>query len=216
VGDASRLLKLTGFLVRDLARLAEVDFQPVPDELEQRFSLASSELPGEALPAAGEFRLGGVVDRVDRDPEGRELVLDYKRSDKHSEPPDSDAPALFQLALYALARARDSRGEVLGAAYHALDKDRPFRGYFREELREATAPWSVGGSRASATGGHWLDAEAWEAWLENVSRRLKEIVAEIRAGALNPAPLKGEETCRYCDFRPLCRWEADREEAEHG
>lgn len=204
-GDARRRRVLVGFLGRDAARREASGFGPHAGSLEHRFKLEAGELPGESLPNCGDFGLGGVIDRVDIDAEGRELVLDYKRGDNATEAPDAESPSLFQLALYAIARARDG-GQVAGAAYCSLKKAKPFRGYYRETIREAIAPWSVGGAKGSANGGHWLDAEAWEDWLGHVSRRLREIVGEIRGGLLAPAPRRGEDSCKNCSIRDLCRW----------
>ncbi len=210
-GDLRRRRALLGFLRRDLERQEESGFRPGgPQDLEWRFEMQAAELPGRAGHGGGEFSLTGVVDRVDRDQEGRELVLDYKRGVKRTESPETDLPALFQLALYAIARrARD--GRPAGAAYYSMKEGKPLRGYFREEIRGASAPWSPGASGRSEQGGHWMDETAWTGWLESVSARLREIVAEIREGRLAPAPREGEKTCRHCDYRALCRWSPDEE-----
>ncbi len=211
IGDARRRRALQGFLIRDLERQEESGFRPAGSaDLEWGFKMREDELPGAPDAAAGAFSLEGFVDRVDRDPEGRELVLDYKRGVKHSEPPDTESPALFQLALYAIARSARG-GRPVGAAYYSLREGKPLRGYFREQIRAASAPWSTGASGRSEKGGHWLDDQAWADWLESVSRRLREIVVEIREGRLAPNPRLGKSTCKYCDYHGLCRWSPDAE-----
>jgi ATP-dependent helicase/nuclease subunit B len=140
---------------------------------------------------------------VDVDAVGRELVLDYKSGKAESEPPDAALPRLFQLALYAVARSREAT--VAGAAYCQLRAAKPLRGYFRADAQPQLEPWTI----HSAQGGHWLDAEAWDAWLAQVARRLRDIVGAIRGGLLAPDPRKGLETCGRCALRPLCRWEEE-------
>ena len=199
-----RLRVLRSFLERDLRRLATSGYRPAPESLERAFTLESVELAGEER--AAPFRVSGTVDRVDGGPAGGGLVIDYKRSKKDSEAPDAEAPRLFQLALYAMAQ----RGEALGAVYCALREGKPFRGYLRAEERDALADWIVGGRKGSPKGGHWLEAAEWDAWLEHMGQRLRELVESIRAGRLDAAPAeKVEDTCARCGLGQLCRWRAE-------
>ena len=121
---------------------------------------------------------------------------------------DAEAPRLFQLALYALAQ----RGEAIGAAYCALPEDKPLRGYFKTEACDVLAHWIRGDAARAKRRGCWLYAAAWAAWPARVSRRVRELVAQIRAGRLEAAPVEGAETCKRCDFAQLCRWQADETE----
>ncbi|MBM4117107.1 hypothetical protein FJ251_05085 [bacterium] len=204
-GDARRLRLIEGFLARDAARLAATGFAPQADALEARFALPLAELPGGPAPGDEGVLLTGIVDRVDRDAEGRELVLDYKRGETRIEPPDAEAPGLFQLALYAWARSREA--SLAGAAYCSLREAKPLRGYFQPDFETALTPFTV----ASEQGRHWLDAAAWSAWLARVAQRLRAIVGEIRGGLLAPRPREGLATCERCELRLLCRWEEDAE-----
>lgn len=202
-GDRRRLRLLEGFLARDAERLAATGFAPQPDALETHFALPLGELPGGPEPSDAGVLLSGVVDRVDRDGEGRELVLDYKRGETRVEPPDTEAPRLFQLALYAWARSRAAR--VAGSAYCSLREAKPLRGYFAPDLETVLKPYAVGGKQ----GQHWLDEAAWADWLAQVARRLRAIVGEIRDGLLAPRPRAGISTCEHCEARPFCRWEEE-------
>lgn len=204
-GDQRRLRLLEGFLARDAARLAATGFAPQPDALETRFALPLAELPGGPAPADAGVLLSGIVDRVDRDGAGRELVLDYKRGTTRVEPPETEAPRLFQLALYAWARSREA--SVAGAAYCSLREAKPLRGYFAPDLEAALKPYAVGGKQ----GQHWLNEAEWADWLGQVARHLRAIVGEIRGGLLAPRPREGLKTCERCEARPFCRWEEDEE-----
>ncbi|MCP4547752.1 MAG: hypothetical protein GY835_14925 [bacterium] len=191
-----RLRVLTAFLVRDLERLRQTGAEPDVQALERLFTLESRDLAG-ADPATPEFDLVGVIDRVDKLPDGARLVIDYKRSKRMIEEPDLDHPNLFQLALYGLAEG----AAVAGSAYCALKEKKPLRGYFDESMKDALGPWVVRGPRGS----HWLDDAGWQAWLSNVCRRIMAVAAEIEAGRFAPIPIDGERTCPYCDFAQLCR-----------
>ena len=211
VENLRRLRTLALFLERDLERLAVTGFRPDPGSLEGSFEIPSQRLAGEEL---GEpFRIVGRVDRVDaRESDGSRLVLDYKRSEKNTEPPGAESPRLFQLALYSLAIDEGASG----AAYCALNRKRALRGYFRELLRDATARWSVGGGGQGRQGGHWLDDAGWRAWQESVAIRIREIVAAVRAGDFAALPIDEEKTCRTCDFGQLCRVATAARAAEGG
>ena len=202
-GDTRRLRLLEGFLARDAERIAACGFAPRAGGAEARFALPLAELPGGPDPADAGVVVTGIVDRVDVDGEGRELVLDYKSGQAVTERPDTALPRRFQLALYALARSREAA--VAGAAYCQLQAANPLRGYFRADLKPQLGPWTV----HSEKGGHWLDDEAWTAWLALVGTRLREIVGAIRDGRLEPLPREGLDSCGRCALRPLCRWEEE-------
>jgi len=202
-----RLRKLQLFIERDQRRIASTGFRPDPEALELRFELDGSELP---VPGKG-FSLKGFIDRVDRDAKGRELVLDYKRSGKNSEPPELAPPTLFQLPLYALGR----KGAVAGAAYCSLKHPKPFRGYFRSELKPLLADWAVRVDGKNRKGGHFLGEDEWELWLRKVSARILELVALIGEGRMDPAPIEGESTCDKCELTRLCSWADDAKGGIH-
>jgi ATP-dependent helicase/nuclease subunit B len=196
--DPRRLRRLRLFIERDQLRMAATGFHPDPDSLEIGFEMDASELP---VPGDG-FSLRGYIDRVDRDAEGRELVLDYKRSGKNSEPPDTDPPTLFQLPLYAMGR----KTEVAGTAYFSVKDTKPFRGYFHQDQQAVQDDWAVKVSTRNRFGAHFLDAQSWNDWLKSVSTRIHELVELIRAGNLDPNPVQGEKTCEKCNFKRMCSW----------
>ncbi len=202
-GDARRLRLLAGFLARDAARIAACGFSPRPGGAELRFALPLAELPGGPDAADAGVLVTGVVDRVDADAAARELVIDYKRGKTEIEPPATEAPRRFQLALYAIARGREA--PLAGAAYCQLREAKPLRGYFSADLKPQLEAWATRGDQGS----HWLDAERWDAWLAQVAQRLRGIVVAIRGGQLDPTPRDGLDTCRCCALRPLCRWEEE-------
>ena len=105
-------------------------WQQTRDEIEkniERSVIALAELPGDFIPAyfearffgssslkvsegSDEFRLHGVADRVDRDPDGRLRVIDYKSAGPSSYSKRAlEKGERLQLPLYALAM-RDALG----------------------------------------------------------------------------------------------------------
>ncbi len=64
--------------------------------------------------------LHGAIDRVDRAPDGRALVIDYKLSGSVTPREKFEEQAKLQLPLYLLAVAEHWGGEPVGGLYHPL------------------------------------------------------------------------------------------------
>src|SRR4051812_20189041 len=106
-------------LERFLAEEAERDgggFEPWL--LEARFG----EHPDAERPVLdlGGWGLHGAVDRVDRDPSGRAVVVDYKLATTVTAREKFEERAKLQLPLYLLAIAEHWGGDPVGALYFAL------------------------------------------------------------------------------------------------
>ena len=94
------------------------------------------------------WRLHGAIDRIDRSPDGRALVHDYKVASRVTPAAKFEEDGKLQLQLYALA-ARDLWGvEPVGALYHPLraTRDRSPRGLVLEEEREELASYPLVGT----------------------------------------------------------------------
>ncbi|HEY8082103.1 MAG TPA: PD-(D/E)XK nuclease family protein [Solirubrobacterales bacterium] len=167
----------------------------------------------------GGWRLHGAIDRVDRDPDGRALVIDYKLSSKVAPRSKLEEEAKLQLQLYMVAVAEQWGAVPVGGLYHPLRggaKRRP-RGVVLDEAAEELAPY-----RLSKT--DLVDQEGFEELLADARRRASEIVARMRRGDIrrDPGPrpgLSGHNVCpSFCDFAPICRRdrapEVDDEEDE--
>jgi ATP-dependent helicase/DNAse subunit B len=152
------------------------------------------------------WRLHGAIDRVDRAPDGRALVLDYKLSSRVSSQGKLEEEAKLQLQLYLIAVAELWGGEIVGGLYHPLraTSERRPRG-----LVLAGAAEDLAGYGLSAT--DRVDAERFEELIEEARRRAGEIVARMRAGRIerDPGPragLRGHGVCPpFCEFAPICR-----------
>lgn len=199
------LARIEGLLARFLAEEAGRDtggFEPWM--LEAGFS-ESAENGQPALEIDG-WRLHGAIDRVDRAPDGRALVLDYKLSSKVSPREKLEEEAKLQLQLYLIAVAELWDAEVVGGLYQPLraTSERRPRGFVREDAATDLAGYGL--SRTDR-----VDGEELEALLVDARRRAGEIVARMRAGQIDrdPGPRRGlrdHGICPpFCEFAPICR-----------
>ncbi|HEX8752280.1 MAG TPA: PD-(D/E)XK nuclease family protein [Solirubrobacterales bacterium] len=185
--------------------------------LEARFG----EHPDAERPALdlGGWGLHGAVDRVDRSPDGRAVVLDYKLASQVTPREKFEERAKLQLPLYLLAVAEHWGAEPVGGLYHPLrgtSMRRP-RGVVSTAVAERLASYRLYPKDV-------VEPEELEELLEDSRRRAAEIVRRIRGGEIrrDPGPrpgLRGHDVCpAYCTFAPICRrdraprHEEDREE----
>jgi superfamily I DNA/RNA helicase/RecB family exonuclease len=150
-----------------------------------RFELGRGLAP-EVLAVERRFRfdlggttISGVIDRVDRRPDGRLRLVDYKTA-RHPMS-QKEAQEDLQLGLYALAARAvaelASLGEVAELTYLF---PRPEKDVVRRE--QVVAPGHADATR----------------------ERVRRLVAEIAAEHFDPSP---DADCLFCEFKSLCsRW----------
>jgi ATP-dependent helicase/DNAse subunit B len=150
--------------------------------------------------------LHGAIDRVDRDGEGRALVIDYKLSGQVTAREKLEQEAKLQLQLYLIAVAELWDGEPVGGLYHPLrgTSSRRPRGVVLDEAAAELDGYGL--SRTDV-----VDRAGFEQALADARRRAGEIVARMRRGDIrrDPGPragLRGHGVCPpYCDFASICR-----------
>lgn len=147
------------------------------------------------------------IDRVDRLPDGRLLLIDYKSSRHGPAEWMNDRPREPQLPLYAVAL-----GSSVGAiAYAVLRRGEcGFAGLADGEtenlpLAEA-AQWL---EKQGLAGLSWDDLRSL--WREKLETHARDFVQ----GRADVDPRDGEDTCRYCTFHPLCRIDELRRGERH-
>jgi RecB family exonuclease len=150
--------------------------------------------------------LHGAIDRVDRAPDGRAVVIDYKLSGAVTPREKFEEQAKLQLPLYLLAVAEHWSANPAGGLYH------PLRATSVRRPRGVVAADS-----AADLHGYGLydrdvvEAEELEELLADSRRRAGEIVARMRGGEIrrDPGPrrgLRGHDVCpAFCTFAPICR-----------
>jgi ATP-dependent helicase/DNAse subunit B len=167
----------------------------------------------------GGWGLHGAVDRVDRSPDGRAVVLDYKLSGQVTPREKFEERAKLQLPLYLLAVAEHWGAQPVGALYHPLrgTSSRRPRGVVSAEVAAELAGYGLYGNDV-------VEPEALAELLEESRQRAGAIVARIRSGDIrrDPGPragLRGHDVCpAWCTFAPICRrdrsprFEEDRED----
>jgi ATP-dependent helicase/DNAse subunit B len=172
--------------------------------LEARFGIGEeAERPSLDL---GGWGLHGAIDRVDRAPDGRALVHDYKLASSVTARDKFEERAKLQLPLYLLAAQSHWGAEPVGGIYH------PLRGTSNRRPRGVVAKGSAGDlSGYDLYRGDVVEEEALEELLEETRERAAAIVGRIRAGEIrrDPGPregLRGHDVCpTWCTFAPICR-----------
>ncbi|MDE2899904.1 MAG: PD-(D/E)XK nuclease family protein [Chloroflexota bacterium] len=196
-------------ILQDLDRFLEDDARyraeegMLPRRAEYQFGFGGDAPVSLALPAGGEVRFRGFIDRVDATADGlRAVVMDYKTGSTFSFRKMKDDPLLagkkLQLPIYALA------------VRETLLPDAKLRAEY----------WFV------SSGG---SAEHYAVDLDAVETKFRETVEVIATGVRGgvfpavpgPAGQGGEaENCRFCDFKRVCPtnrqalWERKRESPE--
>jgi probable DNA repair protein len=148
--------------------------------------------------------LGGIQvrirpDRVDRLPDGSELIIDYKTRQTSVNEWTTERPDEPQLPLYSATHDHQLAGVVFGQLKAG---DLRFRGW-------TSAPGIV--PRVESTDLAFMVGE-WRTVLERLA-------GEFRAGHAEAGPKDRSKSCRYCSLAGLCRVAecyslGDEEEAE--
>jgi len=156
--------------------------------------------------ALDDWALHGAIDRVDRDPAGCALVLDYKLSGQVTPREKLEERAKLQLQLYLLAVAEHWGGVPVGGLYHPMrgtSVRRP-RGAVLDSAAEALASYRL-------YDGDLVGEEELEELLGEARERAGRIVARMRTGDVrrDPGPRQGlrdHDVCpTWCQFAPICR-----------
>ena len=170
--------ELTEVLRRTLEELIAIaaDYEPLVPEL--AFGLRGKP----PLIIRGEetvLQLRGYIDRVDRAPDGRLRIIDYKAGSTPISPRDLTEGKRLQLPLYALAAQAALTEEVDSGFY-----------------------WHIGSARPSTLKLEDFDGGV-ESAIETAVDYALEIVAAVRAGRFAPTP--SHDGCpRFCPAAAFC------------
>ena len=153
-----------------------------PFGFEQNFGI--KEAPPLKFDIDGDIvQIHGLIDRLDKNPEGRLRVIDYKSGSSHLSPLDLLNGSRLQLPIYALA------------AQDALELGEVEEGFY----------WSINDAKASAiklSSFKYGDIKGPDAAYKLVSEHIKDVLESTRAG--NFAPKTPDGGCpEYC---PAISW----------
>ena len=172
--------RLHNAMLEDLRAFTESDEWPRAEfqsRMEEKFS----------LPLDGSLTINGKIDRLDTARDGRAYVIDYKYSNAQTTRGKRDDDNLLQAPLYLMAAEQVFGVRPAGMFYVGLKGGVQYVGWSATPLLKSyPLP---------------------ENWLELARERTLRLVAEIRAGRVEPSPANPDH-CRYCEYRDVCRVEA--------
>ncbi len=144
----------------------------------------------------GRLRLDTRMDRIDRLPDGRRALIDYKSG--AADPRDwlGERPDAPQLPIYVVSDLK-TPAAVLFA--QLLTGDLAFRG-FAEQGGLVPGVAAYGTARKQA-----VDPQDWPALLEHWRTAVTALAEEFVQGEARVDPKYQGDTCRYCHLQALCR-----------
>jgi probable DNA repair protein len=167
-------------------RIAERALQH--DQARSPFEVLACETPIEMQ--LGPLKLKGRIDRLDR-VDNKKIIIDYKTGKR------VNPTAWFetrieepQLPLYALHDAE----AVDGIAFYQVTPT-------------ATLYRGIAGEEMGITGVDTLTT--WPQQKETWQHTLEQLAQDFHQGIATVDPKDPEETCQYCEFKPLCRIKED-------
>jgi len=132
---------------------------------------------------------------------GALAVIDYKTGEASIGDWLGPRPDDPQLPLYAVSRSAGREEAMCAVAFACVRAgELEFKGVARDEgLIPGVRP--LAGLRLQAA----RDYASWEELLEGWRYELDALGREFSAGEARVQPKRGEQTCRYCELKPLCR-----------
>ncbi len=141
------------------------------------------------------------VDRVDRLPDGKLVLIDYKSGRNNLKDWLGERPASPQLPLYGIT------GEPVNALAFAEVRSRECRMLALGEVE--SEPW-IKADIVKAVG-HYTSADSWSALLQEWRITLERLAQSFLDGQAGVDPLR--DACNYCGLQSLCRVDLQEEEA---
>jgi len=185
--------RLRGYSGREIPqRFAELEYRRLERLLGDWLEIERQRSAFEVVQPEGEryADLGGIhvrirPDRIDRLPDGSELIIDYKTRQTSVNEWTTERPDEPQLPFYSATHDHQLAGVMFGQLKAG---DLRFRGW-------SSAPGMVPGADST-------DLAAMVAEWRTVLERL---AGEFRAGHAEAGPKNRAKSCRYCSLAGLCR-----------
>jgi len=150
----------------------------------------------------GGVTVNAKLDRMDRLEDGSHAILDYKTGAANVGDWLGPRPEDPQLPLYAVSQGdTDGAGEVSAVAFARVKAgEMGFKGIARSDGL-IPGVGTIAKQRSAAA----KDYESWEQLIGGWRYELEALGQAYAAGDARVDPKRDEETCRYCDLKPLCR-----------
>jgi ATP-dependent helicase/nuclease subunit B len=143
----------------------------------------------------GGLRLRVRLDRVDRLPDGREVLIDYKTGEAATRHWLGERPDEPQLPAYAVARTQ----RPAGLAFAIVKRGKCRLHGLAEDAEIGKGIDSLEAARIDGKADDWpAQVAAWAATLDALG-------AQFRGTAVRVDPKRYPQTCRTCSFASLCR-----------
>jgi len=170
-----------------------------PNSRPEQLELRRTTLEGE-----DSIRIQGQIDRVDQAEDGTLVAYDYKLS-TGADAADMKAGRSLQLPVYleALERLLLPGQAIAGGGYYIL-KAKPGRrnsGIYRKDFGDYLG--------LQARNSILTDSE-WHKVRAEVIEKIWQFFDGMRAGDFRVRPSQGKETCRFCDYSAVCRYDKYR------
>jgi len=150
------------------------------------------------------IRVSGQIDRVDIAKDNTLIAYDYKLSTGSSRE-DIRSGRSLQLPIYleALEKLILPDHPIAGGGYYIIrgGGDRRNRGLYRAS--------QAGYTNLQAKNSVFSDQE-WQQIRDEVIAKVWGFLDEMRAGKFVVRPAEKEKTCRFCDFKAVCRYDRYR------
>lgn len=171
-----------------------------PISKDEPLELARSTLAGKET-----LKISGQIDRVDRAHDGSAIAYDYKLSTGYTKE-DMKSGRSLQIPIYleALEQLILPTHRVAGGGYYTIrgSGERRNKGLHRlNDLR-----YSGISNRASAV----VSEKEWQQIRSEVIERIWQFLDGLRAGTFLVRPSQNEETCKFCVYSSVCRYDRHR------
>jgi ATP-dependent helicase/nuclease subunit B len=172
-------------------------------ELIERFIALEKSRPGFEVVSTEKKRVVNVeglkikirIDRIDRLENQSEILLDYKTGEVSISNWFGERPKDPQLPLYCVTEEKQPSGIVFGVIRPDAIK---YQGLVEEE---GVLPGVKTPEKAEAMGCAASFVEQCDAWKDAIAL----LAREFMQGVARVDPIEGENTCRTCSLKPLCR-----------